>query len=66
MGNREMVECDKDKTSPRTGQPSREGARRQQIRSHMLLGDAREVVIEHDGAEYILRVTSQNKLILTK
>jgi hemin uptake protein HemP len=31
-----------------------------------LFGAAREVVIEHAGSEYRLRVTSNDKLILTK
>ncbi|WP_198133787.1 hemin uptake protein HemP [Anaeromyxobacter dehalogenans] len=31
-----------------------------------LLGDARELVIEHAGEAYRLRVTSKGKLILTK
>lgn len=34
--------------------------------SGKLFGGAREVVIEHAGQEYRLRVTSQDKLILTK
>lgn len=39
---------------------------RSPLRSADLLGAAKEVVIVHDGAEYILRITSKNKLILTK
>jgi hemin uptake protein HemP len=31
-----------------------------------LFGKAREILIEHGGALYRLRVTSSNKLILTK
>lgn len=34
--------------------------------SRELLGDAQEVVIEHDGDLYRLRCTSKGKLILTK
>lgn len=41
-------------------------ASRRPLRSTELLGAAKEVVIVHDGAEYILRITSKNKLILTK
>ena len=36
------------------------------IRSAELLRSAPEIVIEHQGAEYRLKVTSQGKLILTK
>ncbi|MFZ5724006.1 MAG: hemin uptake protein HemP [Pseudomonadota bacterium] len=31
-----------------------------------LFGERREVRIEHEGATYTLRLTRQNKLILTK
>jgi hemin uptake protein HemP len=34
--------------------------------SRTLFGTARELVIEHAGHDYRLRVTRQNKLILTK
>ena len=36
------------------------------VRSDSLFGKAREILIEHGGALYRLRVTSSNKLILTK
>lgn len=36
------------------------------IASDVLMQGRREVVIVHDGATYRLRVTSNNKLILTK
>jgi hemin uptake protein HemP len=35
------------------------------VRSEALLGIARELVIEHGGREYRLRLTQQGKLILT-
>ncbi|MCI0733027.1 MAG: hemin uptake protein HemP [Methylococcaceae bacterium] len=41
-------------------------ARRPYLRSADLFGGAREVVIEHAGEEYRLRLTRQGKLILTK
>jgi len=41
----------------------REGIRR--VASSDLLGDASELVIEHGGREYRLRITSNGKLILT-
>lgn len=34
--------------------------------SRELLGDAQEVIIEHEGDLYRLRCTSKGKLILTK
>jgi len=36
------------------------------MKSSELLGTAREIIIEHGGSEYRLRVTSNDKLILTK
>lgn len=36
------------------------------LTSRELLGNAREAVIEHGGEEYRLRITSNQKLILTK
>ena len=41
-------------------------ARRRMISSRELLGDQLELLIEHQGAEYRLRLTRQGKLILTK
>lgn len=31
-----------------------------------LLGDAQELILVHDGHEYLLRITSNGKLLLTK
>ena len=39
---------------------------RKRISSKDLFGSLRELVIEHVGEEYRLRITSQGKLILTK
>ncbi|MGZ8943756.1 MAG: hemin uptake protein HemP [Methylobacter sp.] len=39
---------------------------RQRLQSAELFGTANEVVIEHAGEEYRLRLTRQGKLILTK
>lgn len=36
------------------------------LRSEALFGKAREILIEHSGSYYRLRVTHSNKLILTK
>ena len=36
------------------------------VPSDRLFGKAREILIEHAGSLYRLRVTSSNKLILTK
>ena len=47
-----------DPTAP-VGSPMR------RIRSEQLLGGGNELVIEHQGREYRLRVTQNGKLILT-
>lgn len=36
------------------------------IPARQLFGERREVVIEHDGVRYRLRITRRNKLILQK
>jgi hemin uptake protein HemP len=38
---------------------------RGRVSSSALLGDLRELIIEHNGREYRLRVTSHGNLILT-
>lgn len=40
--------------------------RKQRVLSCDLFGDAQEILIEHAGQEYRLRITRQGKLILTK
>ncbi len=42
------------------------GASRKRLASHDLFGGAQEILIEHTGQEYRLRITRQGKLILTK
>lgn len=39
---------------------------RRVVTSRELLGGLRELIIEHAGEEYKLRITSKDKLILTK
>lgn len=39
---------------------------RQCVASETLFGECREICIRHCGSEYRLRITSQDKLILTK
>lgn len=41
-------------------------ADRRSFKSSDILAGAREVIIEHDGERYRLRLTSKGKLILTK
>ncbi|MGB4498772.1 MAG: hemin uptake protein HemP [Methylococcaceae bacterium] len=43
-----------------------QNAHRMIIKSHQLFNNQNEVIIEHDGSEYRLRITSSGKLILTK
>ena len=47
--------------------PGKQGTDNQPLRtsSEALLGSRRELVIEHKGREYRLRVTQNGKLILT-
>ena len=52
----------KDRADP--GQASGTGPRRLKV-GELLAGD-REVILEHDGQDYRLRITANGKLILTK
>jgi hemin uptake protein HemP len=49
---------------PRPASPTQAPARR--VSSHALLEGERELVIQHQGSEYHLRLTRNDKLILTK
>jgi hemin uptake protein HemP len=42
------------------------GEDRPKYRSETLLAGGRQVIIEHRGQEYVLRLTASGKLILTK
>jgi hemin uptake protein HemP len=42
------------------------GASRRRLASSDLFGSVQEILIEHAGQEYRLRITRQGKLILTK
>lgn len=46
--------------------PAAPRAKPRRLTTAELIGDARELVIEHAGDEYRLRITSNGKLILTK
>ena len=56
--------------SPAESVPSKDGANpslsRRTIKSSELLGERNELHIEHNGEVYLLRRTSNGKLILTK
>ena len=53
--------------SPRedTRIPHEPAKQRGRVTSSTLMGDLRELIIEHNGREYRLRVTSHGNLILT-
>jgi len=57
-----MTKFDPKSASPRPGA----GESSDLVRSRELLGDRRYLTIEHNGECYQLRITSNNKLILTK
>ena len=47
-------------------EPAAEVRATQRVSSQMLLNGERELVIQHQGSEYHLRLTRNDKLILTK
>jgi hemin uptake protein HemP len=52
--------------SPADRSPTAPPNAAQRIDSHRLLAGGRELVIDHAGQEYRLRLTRNDKLILTK
>ena len=62
------MDNDKPMEAAKTMEPGAEQRRsiRRRLHSSELFDGAREIVIEHGGEEYRLRVTSNGKLILTK
>ena len=60
-----------DDRSPRDGPGCPEAARKAptrpvRVQVSQILGGGREAILEHDGQDYRLRITSNGKLILTK
>jgi hemin uptake protein HemP len=53
-------------SKPKTSEPHLSWPQRRRIRITELMQGAREVIIVHEGEEYILRITKAGKLILTK
>lgn len=53
-------------TSPERSSPPEKTENRPRIDSEKILGGATTIEIEHAGQCYLLRVTRENKLILTK
>lgn len=54
------------KITPRTPPPSETGTSRRRFDSRQLFLSQNEIIIDHQGEEYRLRITSNGKLILTK
>jgi hemin uptake protein HemP len=46
--------------------PNTEQKERPRLNSEALFAKTKEIIIEHEESEYRLRLTSNNKLILTK
>jgi hemin uptake protein HemP len=68
LEGRLMPPADKTKSKPMAALPKPQSADRKLNRWRIadLTGEAREAIIEHDGQDYRLRVTANDKLILTK
>ena len=52
--------------TPNTTEPSLSWPHRKRITTTDLMQGAREVIIVHEGEEYVLRIMKTGKLILTK
>jgi hemin uptake protein HemP len=58
----------RSRAAAKSADPSNGGTERstpRRITSRDLLAGARELLIEHDGRHYVLRITQNGKLILT-
>jgi len=65
---RELTKMSNRKTEPLSdsGRPSNRNPAPAEIDARDLLGEVREATIIHAGERYRLRITANNKLILTK
>jgi hemin uptake protein HemP len=54
---------DADKTKPR---PAEATPKLRRLKVSDLLAGEREIILDHDGQDYRLRITANGKLILTK
>lgn len=61
-----MKHPEKSGTDQRSAASAESTGTRKRVDSRELFGSVREVVIDHVGEEYRLRITNQGKLILTK
>ncbi|HEU0158540.1 MAG TPA: hemin uptake protein HemP [Hyphomicrobiaceae bacterium] len=59
------MSSDEDPQRP-PGAAAPAGDRRRRLKVSELLQGEREVILEHDGHDYRLRITANGKLILTK
>jgi hemin uptake protein HemP len=65
IGERPLMEAE-SQFIPNSPEPHATWSQRKRIRTADLMQGAREVIIVHEGEEYILRITRTGKLILTK
>jgi hemin uptake protein HemP len=53
-------------SKPNTAEPPLPWPQRRRVMTSDLMQGAREVIIVHEGEEYVLRITKTGKLLLTK
>ena len=61
---RQMIDNRKGRSADQF-QPQPRPHKAERTTAEALLGPARELIIEHDGRDYRLRITQQGRLILT-
>ncbi|MET0988786.1 MAG: hemin uptake protein HemP [Steroidobacteraceae bacterium] len=64
--NPDLSRTEKPAAGASTTRAQKSGTSSSPIRSRELFGTGRQLVIEHSGHLYLLRITQNNKLILTK
>ena len=60
------IKMNQTKITLRRGSSQRVSSNPQKVSSKQLLGETKKLFIQHAGGEYTLRITANNKLILTK
>jgi hemin uptake protein HemP len=61
-----MQQSNKSSTGRSQAQSTPAGGMRSRVDIHELVGPNRRVTISHGGEDYVLRITRNGKLILTK
>jgi hemin uptake protein HemP len=66
LAPKEQSNSDEEMVSDRSWRDNIKSSQIKKLSTETLFAEANEVMIEHQNETYVLRITKQNKLILTK